>query len=80
MEGEYRAVVGARPGRAVVVRDEEGLLSGGGPESCKVFSAYAAERVPVGSNTGGSAAYRTHLIQVLTERNLMQLGGKMDGN
>lgn len=80
VEGEYRAVVGARPGRAVVVRDEEGLLSGGGPESCKAFSAWVAQRVPVGSNTRGSAAYRTHLIQVLTERNLMQLGGKMDGN
>ena len=79
-EGEYRAVVGARPGRAVVVRDEEGLLSGGAPESCKAFSAWASQRVPVGSNTRGSAAYRTHLIQVLTERNLMQLGGKMDGN
>ena len=71
VEGEYRAVV---------VRDEEGLLSGGAPESCKAFSAWAAQRVPVGSNTRGSAAYRTHLIQVLTERNLMQLGGKMDGN
>ena len=80
VEGEYRAVVGARPGRAVVVRDEEGLLSGGGPESCKAFSAWVAQRVLVGSNTRGSAAYRTHLIQVLTERNLMQLGGKMDGN
>ncbi len=80
VEGEYRAVLGARPGRAVVVRDEEGLLSGGAPESCKAFSAWASQRVPVGSNTRGSAAYRTHLIQVLTERNLMQLGGKMDGN
>lgn len=80
VEGEYRAVVGARPGRAVVVRDEEGLLSGGTPDSRKAFSAWAAQRVPVGSNTRGSAAYRTHLIQVLTERNLMQLGGKMDGN
>lgn len=80
VEGVYRAVVGARPGRAVVLRDEEGLLSGEAPESCKAFPAWVAQRVPVGSNTRGSAAYRTHLIQVLTERNLMQLGGKMDGN
>lgn len=126
--GEYRAVVGARPGRAVVVRDEEGLLSGnlteGEPsgkgghfaaealsmegghsvagafsvegghsaagafsiggghlkEAFQAFSAYAAEKVPVGSNTRGSAAYRSHLIKVLTERNLIQLGGNRDGN
>lgn len=28
MEGEYRAVYGARPGRAMVVRDGDGILSG----------------------------------------------------
>lgn len=122
IEGEYRAVVGARPGRAVVVRDGEGLLSGGQMEEghsmreayvlkgrqameeeqstegrlsmgeayalearrameeeqsaegrYNAFSAYVARVVPTGSNTRGSAAYRTHLVRVLTERNLMQI-------
>lgn len=74
MEGEYRAVIGARPGRAIVVRDEEGLLSGGQTEGRhNAFSAYVARVVPMGSNTRGSAAYRTHLARVLTERNLMQI-------
>lgn len=122
IEGEYRAVVGARPGRAVVVRDGEGLLSGGQTEEghsmreayvlkgrqameeeqstegrhsmgeayalerrrameeeqsaegrYNAFSAYVARVVPTGSNTRGSAAYRTHLVRVLTERNLMQI-------
>ena len=122
IEGEYRAVVGARPGRAVVVRDGERLLSGGQMEEghsmreayalegrqameeeqstegrlsmgeayalegrrameeeqsaegrYNAFSAYVARVVPMGSNTRGSAAYRTHLVRVLTERNLMQI-------
>ena len=114
-------MVGARPGRAVVVRDEEGLLSGnlteGEPsgkgghfaaealsmegghsvagafsvegghsaagafsiggghlkEAFQAFSAYAAEKVPVGSNTRGSAAYRSHLAGVLIRRGLTAL-------
>lgn len=74
--GEYRAVVGARPSRARVVRDERGLLSGGlTEESIKVFADYVGEVVPTGGNIRGSAAYRTHLIRGLTRRNLLELGG-----
>lgn len=74
--GEYRAVVGARPSRARVVRDERGLLSRGlTEESIKVFADYVGEVVPTGGNIRGSAAYRTHLIRGLTRRNLLELGG-----
>lgn len=74
--GEYRAVIGARPLRAMVVRDDRGLLSGGmEEEAVKAFADYAAEVTPTGSNTRGSAAYRTHLIRALTQRNLLELGG-----
>lgn len=76
MGGEYRAVVGARPARAMIVRDERGLLSGGLTEDrIRAFAQYVSETVPTGSNTRGSAAYRTHLVRVLTERNLLDLGG-----
>ena len=72
---EYRAVIGARPGRAMVVRDEEGLLAGGiTPESAAAFGKYAARVVPAGSNSRGSAAYRTRLVSTLTRRGLEQLG------
>ena len=72
---EYRAVIGARPGRAMVVRDEEGLLAGGiTPESAAAFGKYAARVVPTGSNSRGSAAYRTRLVSTLTRRGLEQLG------
>ena len=74
--GEYRASIGARPSRAMLIRDEEGLLKDGiTAESARAFAAYAAETAPTGSNLRGSAAYRAHLIKVLTERALLELGG-----
>lgn len=76
LEGEYRAVLGARPGRAMAVRDSGGLLAEGiTGESAAAFAAFAAETVPTGGNLRGSAAYRTHLIRVLTQRSLLELGG-----
>ena len=76
VDGEYRAVLGARPARAMIVRDEKGLLADGiTEESADAFAAYAAERTPTGSNSRAGAAYRTHLVRVLTRRGLMELGG-----
>ena len=76
VDGEYRVSAGARPGRAKLCRDEEGILKNGvTEESAAAFAAYAAEKIPTGSNVRGSAAYRTHLIKVLTERSVRKLGG-----
>lgn len=65
MNGEYRASIGARPARAMLIRCErrEG------------FAAFVAENTPTEGNMRGSAAYRTHLIQVLVERAMTALGG-----
>ena len=74
--GEYRASVGARPARAMVIRDEEGLLSGGiTPESVGAFAEAVVEKAPTEGNVRGSAAYRSHLIKVLTQRAALELGG-----
>lgn len=74
--GSPRAVIGARPAVARIIRDEEGLLASGiTAESAKAFAAFAAKKAPTQSNVRGSAAYRTHLIRVLTERALLELGG-----
>ena len=74
MNGQYRAVIGARPSRAMVVRDEKGLLSGGvTQESAKAFAEYVADRTPTQSNVRGSAAYRTQLVRVLTERAVLEM-------
>jgi len=76
VDGEYRAVIGARPAVARIVRDAEGILAGGvNEESAKAFASYVANSLPTGSNIRGSAAYRKHLIRVLTDRALMELGG-----
>lgn len=74
--GEYRAVVGARPSRAIIIRDENGILNQGiTEESAKEFAAYVAQEVETGSNIRGSADYRKHLVKVLTERNMKKMGG-----
>lgn len=71
LDGKYRVAVGARPGRAVLVRDEEGLLENAGQaseEQAEAFACRAAERVSMGSNMRAGAEYRKHLCRVLTER------------
>ena len=66
--GVQRAVIGARPNKAMVVTNEENLPAG-------AFAEYVARVVPTGSNMRGSAAYRTRLVQVLTQRAIEEMGG-----
>ena len=66
VSGEYRASIGARPGRAMLVRSEKS----------EGFAAFVAENVPTEGNLRGSAAYRTHLTRVLVERSMNELEGK----
>ena len=76
--GGVRAVIGARPGKPVVLRDEKGLLAGGiSEESAAAFAADVTARVPMGANSRGSAAYRTLLAEVLTRRCVLGLGGEL---
>ena len=76
ISGEYRAVIGARPGVARVLRDSESILAAGlHDETIKAFAQWASAQIPTGSNTRGSAAYRSRLVRVLTERALTELEG-----
>ena len=76
VNGQYRAAIGARPARAQLYRDEAGLISGAVcREDAVSFASFVAEQAPTQGNLRGSAEYRTHLIKVLTERSLMELGG-----
>ena len=73
---EYRVSVGARPSKAMIVRDENKILAQGiTHESAKQFAQYVAQKTPPASNLRGSSAYRSHLIEVLTERTLNELRG-----
>ena len=74
--GEYRAVIGARPARAMLIRDEDGILARGiTEESAGAFASFVGEKAPTESNVRAGAAYRTHLIRVLTRRGILELGG-----
>ena len=65
MNGEYRAAIGARPSRAMLICSEK----------AEGFAAVVAENAPTEGNIRGSAAYRTHLIKVLVERSMTNLRG-----
>ena len=65
MNGQYRASIGARPARALLLCSEKS----------EDFAAFVAENAPTESNLRGSAAYRTHLIRVLVERAMTNLRG-----
>ncbi len=81
VNNEYRFSVGARPAKAMLLRDEEGILSNGITEdSISAISKWVAEHTPTQSNSRGSAQYRTHLIEVLIKRNLLKLRGEISGN
>lgn len=70
------AAIGARPGRAVLVRDENGILKNGiTEETASIFGTYVSEQIVTGSNMRAGAKYRKHLVSVLTKRAVMQMGG-----
>lgn len=80
MDGTYKAVVGARPSKAAVYYDKENrLISSETEEARKMFAKDIAKAANTQSNVRGSKEYRTHLIKVMVERGLVQLGGH-DGN
>jgi len=78
IDGEYKIALGARPERACLYTDEKGYLANGiTEESAALLAKELSETVHTMSNNRGSAAYRSRLISVLTERNLKRIGGIM---
>lgn len=74
--GKITVAIGARPGKALIVADEEGILTEGiTEESASAFAEYATANVKTQGNIRGSAAYRTRLVQVLTKRTLLEMKG-----
>ena len=79
---EARTVIGARPARAMVVKDEKQILKNfrhmtkkQKAEAIEAFAEYAAETVPTSGNMRGSKEYRTLLVKVLTRRAWEAVGG-----
>lgn len=73
---EWRVSVGARPSRAMLIRDTEKRLADKIDEkSAEAFAKYVEASTPVFSNTRASAEYRAHLVKGLVKRSLLTLGG-----
>lgn len=79
---EARTVIGARPGRAMIVEDSKEILKGfkeftnkQRPLAIQAFSEYASQSVPVGGNMRASQEYRKLLVKVLTRRAWEAVGG-----
>ena len=78
IDGEYKIAIGARPGKACLFGDDKNILSNGiTNESASLFAKELESLVVTSSNNRGSAEYRSRLVNVLTERNLIKLGGLM---
>ena len=76
VNGAHRAVIGARPSRAMLIEDCEHILSEGvTAEAATQFAQFVASNVPTSSNLRGSGDYRNHLARVLTQRAVLELGG-----
>ena len=79
-EDELKVAVGARPMKAVCIHVPAEQL-----DACtdlKKFAKELATQVPMGSNMRGSAAYRTHLAEVLIRRALERItnGGEKNAD
>lgn len=76
IDGQVKTTVGATPMKACLYEDENDILKDGiTAESAKAYGEYLREKVPTDSNNRGSKEYRSHLVSVLVERNLLKLGG-----
>lgn len=74
LNGSYRAVIGARPQRAVLVEvPNEILTSDSDSQNAELFANYVAEHITTGSNMRASAEYRLHLAKVLSKRGYLQV-------
>ncbi len=73
-EGVYRIAIGARPEKALLLKDEAGILSGGITEgAAAAMGKWVSEHTAFGSNLRGSEAYRRKICAVLVRRCLMMM-------
>ena len=75
LNGTWRAVVGARPGRAVCVMDENNIVAEVNEDTAKAFGKAVADQLKFASNIRGSAEYRKQICEVLVKRALLAAGG-----
>lgn len=70
--GVWQAAIGARPHKAALVRDQEGILAQGvNQRTAEKFGSYVSSQLNFGSNMRGSAPYRCQICSVLVQRAVM---------
>ena len=75
-EDSVRTAIGARPQRAMLITDEEGILTTGiTSENADAFGRYVEQNIVTESNNRASAGYRKKMAGVLAKRCLRQIGG-----
>lgn len=86
-EEGMRLSIGARPGRAALLKEKmdtpvnkKDMSAGEWNRQAELLAQKAAECVVTGSNMRASKEYRTHLVRVLTKRALLEAGGIENGN
>ena len=73
---DFTLSIGARPGRAIVIREPHfGSAGTFSEEDVRAFANDVSQNITTGSNMRAQAAYRTHLAAVLTRRSLLTLKG-----
>lgn len=78
LDGKFKIAIGARPGKARLYSDNEGILTDKiTTESADKYAEHLCKVVPTTSNNRGSAAYRSKLVKALAQRNISKLGGLM---
>ncbi len=74
-DGDIYCVMGSRPMKAVLIKDEAGILKNGIDESsAEKFADYVFENTTYASNCRGSKEYREIVSKVLVKRAVLSLG------
>lgn len=76
LNGQWRAAVGARPQRAVLIKDEKNLLAEVNEKNAEAFAFAVSDRLVFGSNMRGSSEYRQMITPVLIRRAIMTTTGR----
>ena len=71
--GKFGCVIGARPGKAILIKDENNILETINDETIKAFAAYVSENARMASHMRGSKEYRERLCRTLVKRTISQL-------
>lgn len=86
-EEGMRLSIGARPGRAVLMKEaaetpvnNENMSPKEWNRQAELLAEKAAKSITTGSNMRASKEYRTHLVRVLVKRALLAAGGMGNGN